>query len=90
MCGRCEGDPYRGVKSLFDGDLQAVMDFEDRADWEVISGDVAVYLGESDLKNEHRPLFHGCEIAAAGLTDSERISLLSLSKTLSRPAYSDL
>ena len=45
MSGTCEGEPCRGVGSLFNADLQALDGFEDRADWTVLSPNIAVCLG---------------------------------------------
>lgn len=87
MCGRCEGDPYRGVKALFNGDLQRVMEFQDREDWVVVSSKVIVYLGATSLNNEENFLFRGCDIATARLSEGERTSLVALGDALSRPAF---
>lgn len=38
-------EPYSGVASLFNADAQAVMGFEDRKDWLVVSAEKIVYLG---------------------------------------------
>lgn len=87
MCGRCEGDPYRGVKALFNGDLQASIECEDRRDWLVVSDEVIVYLGTTALSKEVNPLFRGCEVAIDGLNNDERMKLNALSRKLSRPAF---
>lgn len=87
MCGRCEGDPYRGVKALFNGDLQAAIECEDRTDWLVVSGEVIVYLGATALSDEANPLFRGCKTAISGLNSDERMKLDALSRKLSRPAF---
>jgi|GEM_PF-3434058 len=86
MCGRCEGEPYRGVKALFNGDLQQKMAFQDREDWLVVSNRVTVFLGESALRDEANPLFRGCEVAESALTDDEQTQLNDLSRKLARPA----
>ena len=87
MCGRCEGEPYRGVKALFNGDLQVKDGFEDRADWTVHSSNVAVYIGESVFENAENPLLRGCEQAIDALSVDERIALDALSKSLGRPVF---
>ena len=87
MCGKCEGEPYRGVKALFNADLQAKGGSEDRADWIVISSRVAVYLGESAFKNEENPLFRACDNAIQSLTVDEQFALGALSSRLGRPIF---
>lgn len=87
MCGRCEGEPYRGVKALFNGDLQTKNGFEDREDWTILSPNVTVYLGESEFPSEANALFRGCEQATTSLDINERTALDALSKTLKRPAF---
>lgn len=87
MCGRCEGEPYRGVKALFNGDLQSKMRFADREDWQIISPRVTIHLGESALPPELNALFRGCESAIASLTVDERTALDALSKSLGRPTF---
>ena len=87
MCGKCEGEPYRGVKALFNGDLQAKGRSEDRADWTILSTRVAVFLGESALKNEENPLFRACDTAIGLLTIDERTALSALGKNLGRPVF---
>ena len=87
MCGNCEGEPYRGVRALFNGDLQAAGGFEDRVDWLVLSEKVAVYLGESSLDTAEHPLFRACETARNSLTIDEHTALNALSKSLGRPAF---
>lgn len=86
MCGRCEGEPYRGVGALFSGDLQAKIGYEDRTDWLAISGSVIVFLGESALPNEAHPLFRGCEEAIDGLNIDTRGQLEALGEEYARPA----
>lgn len=87
MCGRCEGEPYKGVKSLFDGDLQAKGQFDDRGDWKVISPRVAVYVGESDFINEERPLVRVCDVGIQTITIDERTALKALSVEIKRPIF---
>lgn len=87
MCGKCEGEPYRGVKALFNGDLQAKNTFDDRTDWTILSSSVAIYLGESMFKNEENPLFRACDKAIGLLTVDERTALEALSKSLHRPIF---
>lgn len=87
MCGKCEGEPYRGIKALFNGDLQTKGGFEDRADWTVLSSKVAVYLGESAFKNTENPLFRACSEAIESLTIDERTALVALSKSTKRPVF---
>ena len=87
MCGKCEGEPYRGVKALFNGDLQIKNSFEDRADWTLLSKKVAVYLGESAFVNEENPLFRACDVAIGSLTVDEHTALNALSKSLGRPIF---
>lgn len=87
MCRRCEGEPYRGVGALFNGDLQAKNLFDDRADWRVLSPNVTVYLGESVFVNAENPLFRGCEQAVNALSVNDRTALDALSKHLGRPAF---
>ena len=86
MCGICEGEPYRGVRALFNGDLQHKGAFDDRVDWTILSRNVAVYIGESSLQNADHPLLRACEKATETLTVDERIALNGLSKSLGRPA----
>lgn len=86
MCGRCESEPYRGVAALFSGDLQAKIEYADRADWLVVSGSVIVFLGESALPNEVHPLFRGCEEAIDSLDTDTRGQLEVLSDEHARPA----
>jgi len=86
MCGQCEGEPYRGVRALFNGDLQAKDAFQDRADWTILSSRVAVYLGQSALEKEVNPLFKGCDRLIESLTIDESSALNALSKSLGRPA----
>ena len=87
MCGRCEGEPYRGVKALFNGDLQAKMEHEDRADWLVLSDTVIVYLGASALALDDRALLRGCDTAVQNLSDTDRAHLAQLALSLGRPAF---
>lgn len=87
MCGRCEGDPYRGVKSLFNGDLQAKNGFEDREDWTILSPNVIVHLGASALPQEVNALFRGCESSTDNLDLEEQLGLVVLAKKLGRPAF---
>jgi len=87
MCGRCTGEPYRGVKALFNGDLQASIESVDRKDWAVISSEVIVHLGTSALGDEANPLFRGCETATNGLRSDDQMKLNDLSRKLSRPAF---
>lgn len=87
MCGRCEGEPYRGVNALFNSDLQAVMGYEDRAGWVIVSGEVIVHIGATALSNEKNPLFRGCQKAVDARSDQERVKLEELSKKLARPAF---
>jgi hypothetical protein len=87
MCGRCEGDPYRGVKALSNGDLQAKGGFEDREDWTVISPDVIVHLGASALPPEVNALFRGCVEATEQLDPEDQIDLVVLARKLGRPAF---
>ncbi len=87
MCGRCEGEPYRGVSALFNADLQAKAAFQDRGDWTILSSRVAVYLGESIFKNEENPLLRACDTAINSLTIDEHTALEALSKNLRRPAF---
>lgn len=87
MCGNCRGEPYSGVRALFNGDLQSAGGFEDRSEWIVFSSRIAVFLGESALKNEDHPLFRACDNAIEALTTDERVSLEALSKNLKRPAF---
>jgi hypothetical protein len=85
MCGRCEGEPYRGVSALFNGDLQASGEFEDRADWLLLSPRITVYLGKSALENAANPLFRSCDEAVGSLTIDELTVLSALSINLGRP-----
>jgi len=62
------------------------MAFQDREGWLVVSRDVVVYLGASALRGEERPLFHGCEVSEATLTEDEQLQLDELSRRLARPA----
>lgn len=87
MCGKCEGEPYRGVKALFNGDLQTDGVFEDRADWTIVSPRIAIYLGKSVFNNEENPLFRACDQAIESLTVDERTALEALSKNLQRPIF---
>lgn len=87
MCGRCEGDPYRGVKALFNGDLQNANKFQDREDWVVISNKLIVYLGASSFAREENFLFRGCDTATKELSEDERTYLGTLAFELSRPAF---
>lgn len=86
MCGQCNGEPYLGVRALFNADLQVVGQCEDRSDWLVFSNKLIVYLGESALKNEDRALYRACDNAVAGLDTQERTDLDMLSRVLGRPA----
>ncbi|OYX08926.1 MAG: hypothetical protein B7Z16_18895, partial [Algoriphagus sp. 32-45-6] len=86
MCGRCEGEPYRGVKALFNGDLQRRIENGDRMDWEIISSRVIVYIGATAMANEANPLFRGCDAGVKTLDDEELLRLAALSRRLSRPA----
>lgn len=87
MCGKCEGEPYRGVRALFNGDLQVNARFDDRADWKVISPKIIVYLGKSVLSSYENPLFRGCEQAIGKLSVDDRIALDALSDSLGRPTF---
>lgn len=87
MCGRCEGDPYRGVKALFNGDLQAEGEFQDRKEWTVLSPNVIVYLGASAFHREKSPLFQGCKRSMEDLDPEEQIDLVILAKRLGRQAF---
>ncbi|MGH7218166.1 MAG: hypothetical protein ACREGE_01840 [Candidatus Microsaccharimonas sp.] len=87
MCGRCEGDPYRGVKALFNGDLQAKDGFEDREDWTVLSPNVIVHLGASALPPEVNALFRGCKNSTENLDPEEQIELVAMARKLGRPAF---
>ena len=85
-CGLCVGEPYRDVRALCNGDLQHKSAFDDRVDWTILSRNVAVYIGESSLKNADHPLLRACEKAIEALTVDEHIALNGLSKSLGRPA----
>lgn len=87
MCGKCEGEPYRGVKALFNGDYQTNGGFEDRADWTIVSPRVIVYLGASAFENSENPLFRACDQAIDTLTIDESTALSALSKSLGRPIF---
>ena len=87
MCGNCKGEPYRGVRALFNGDLQAGIEFQDRDEWTIISPKVIVFLGESALKNEDHPLFRACNTAIQSLTISEQTALEALAKDMERPIF---
>lgn len=84
MCGYCEGERYRGVMALFNADLQRGMG--DTTDWLVISEDVIVHVGASNLPDEERPLFRGCPESIASLSYTELFALEALSKVYGRPA----
>lgn len=88
MCGRCEGEPYRGVPMLFNGDRQSKKGGGlDRQEWLIISSDVIVYLGKTALpKGVENPLFRGCEEAIRGLTPYEHEVLGILSNRFARSA----
>ena len=87
MCGKCEGEPYRGVGALFNADLQTKGNFEDRAEWTVLSPSVAAYLGESMFSNEENPLFRACGVAIESLSVDEQTALDALAKALHRPKF---
>lgn len=87
MCQRCKGEQYSGVRSLFNADLQKTNEYADRKDWQVLSGNVTVYLGESTLQDKDRPLFHGCEVARETLTEDERQQLIKLGAEALRPPF---
>lgn len=86
MCGRCEGEPYRGVTALFHGDEQAASGFKDREEWLVVSSKVIVYVGQSMLANEMHPLVRVCSEGSKMLSDQELGKLAVLRNELSRPA----
>jgi hypothetical protein len=86
MCGRCDGEPYRGVAALFNGDLQNLIGFADREDWVVVSDNVIVYIGETTLKNDAYPLTRDCDVGFYGLLwQQDRSELESIGDELSRP-----
>ena len=86
MCGRCDGEPYRGVTALFNGDLQALMGSIDRKDWLAVSGNVILHIGKSALTNASNYLVWDCDVGYYGLLGSEeRSELESISADLSRP-----
>lgn len=87
MCGNCEGESYRGVRALFNGDLQTKGRFIDRAEWTILSEKIAIYIGESALSNEQHPLYRACDTAISSLTINEHTALNALSKKLGRPAF---
>jgi len=87
MCGECKGEPYRGVRALFNADFQVKNDFEDRSDWTVVSPKVVVYLGASALPNEAHPLYRACDVAIESLNTTELTSLATLGTELDRPVF---
>lgn len=87
MCGKCEGQPYRGVGALFNADLQRLGRFEDRKDWQVFSPAVAIHIGQSMFETAENPLFRACNEAIDSLTVDERMILEALSKQTGRPAF---
>jgi hypothetical protein len=86
MCGRCVGEPYRGVTALFNGDLQSLIDFNDRKDWLVVSGNVILHIGETALGDDENCLIRDCDTGYFRLlTSEERLGLESTGSELSRP-----
>ena len=72
---------------MLNGDLQKKHAFADRGDWMVVSPNVAIYTGESDIEDEANPLFTGCDTAIAALTVDEHTILTALSESLGRPTF---
>lgn len=87
MCAKCEGEQFRGIRALFNGDLQRSSDFLDRAEWVVVSKEVVVHIGASALADHERPLLRGCGIYLAQIPDEIADHVIELSKKLSRPAF---
>lgn len=86
MCGRCDGEPFRGVAALFNGDLQSQMGFADREDWLVASNNVIVHIGKTSLKPGENYLIRDCDIGYYGLLwPEERAALEGISSELNRP-----
>lgn len=87
MCGKCQGEQYKGVRALFNGDTQSLGEFNDRRDWLVISPEVIVHLGSSALKPEENYLYRGCEANIRSLDVGDSIALVALGHELSRPPF---
>lgn len=88
MCEQCV-KPYGAVGSLFNADLNIKSEeHSDREDWVVISPRIIVYLGESALPIEQRPLYRGCDEARQRLDPiDEVLPLVALSRQTKRPVF---